>query len=319
MVDNILIYSYNGIQAFLIQICICASMEDKMGQRLKTIIISGGIFLSITLILCITAKIMQKDASATVTGMATNVTITNSADIPEITKVPDEPEVSITPNPTITPTPEPEKRMIAVNAGHQGTGNKEMEPIGPGALETKVKVSYGTTGVVSKVPEYELTLAVALKLRDVLQGRGYNVLMIRETHEVNLSESERANIANVEAELIVHIHGNADGNNSDLKGTMAFAPSKDNKYSGNLSEECGRLGSSITEAVCNLTGKKNWGVIYLDNLTALNWTKIPAAHIEVGYLTNMEEDQMLQTEEYQQKLADGIADGIDSYYEIIQE
>ena len=64
------------------------------------------------------------------------------------------------------------KGLVVIDPGHQQYANTEQEPVGPGASETKIKVSGGTTGTATGVPEYELTLDIGLQLRDKLLERG---------------------------------------------------------------------------------------------------------------------------------------------------
>ena len=68
-----------------------------------------------------------------------------------------------------------DKRIIVLDPGHSAVVATGMEPIGPGASEQKAADASGTSGVLSGVPEYELTLNVSLQLKEVLEQRGYQV------------------------------------------------------------------------------------------------------------------------------------------------
>jgi N-acetylmuramoyl-L-alanine amidase len=208
-----------------------------------------------------------------------------------------------------------DKRMIAIDAGHQSKGNNKTEPIGPGSATKKAKVSSGTHGVATGVPEYKLTLAIALKVKEELINRGYDVFMIRETHDVNLSNKERAEMANESgADLFIRIH--ADGiENSSVSGTSTLYPSEDNLYVSELSEDSYALSKAIVDAMCKRTKAKNRGAIARDDMSGINWCSLPVSIIEMGFMSNKKEDRLMQTEEYQDKLAKGICDGIDDYYD----
>ncbi|MBO4416007.1 MAG: N-acetylmuramoyl-L-alanine amidase [Lachnospiraceae bacterium] len=204
--------------------------------------------------------------------------------------------------------------IVCIDAAHQQKDDSSSEPIGPGAEKTKVKCTTGATGV-SGLLEYEFTLTIAQKLKAELLSRGYGVIMTRETHDVNISDATRAKNANESASIAIHIHGNADERPA-IAGVMTFEPSEDNPYvKGSLREKCSSLGQYIVDKLAAATSTKNWGVITNDNLSALNWTTIPASHVEVGYLTNADEEKMLKTEDYQNRIVKGIADGIDAFYE----
>ena len=204
--------------------------------------------------------------------------------------------------------------IIVIDAAHQATNMNDKEPIGPGSDKTKVKVSSGAEGVSTGTPEYKLTLAVAQLLRDELTKRGYDIIMVRESNDVTISDAERAQLANNRGEIIIHIHGNAD-ESAGIKGIMAFYPASSTGFvSKELSGKCKDLCKAILDEMAASTGATNWGAIEHESLTALNWTKIPAAHVEIGYLSNAEEDKLLQTADYRAKIVQGIADGIDKYF-----
>ena len=107
------------------------------------------------------------------------------------------------------------KKTIVIDPGHQTKGDSSKEPIGPGATETKAKVTTGATGVYTKQKESELVLKVSLLLEKALKNEGYNVIMTRITNNVNISNKERAMIANdAEADAFLRIHADSYSDSS---------------------------------------------------------------------------------------------------------
>ena len=205
-------------------------------------------------------------------------------------------------------------RVVAIDAGHQAKGNSEKEPIGPGSSTMKAKVAAGAEGISTKLPEYKLTLSVSQKLRRILEERGYKVIMIRESNDVNLSNAERAEIANKSgASIFVRVHANSLDNNS-VHGTLSMCQTAKNPYNGNLHAKSYSLSKKITDYVCAATGFKNRGVQETDSMSGINWCIIPVTIIEMGFMSNPEEDQKMAQDDYQELIAAGIANGIDAYF-----
>lgn len=217
---------------------------------------------------------------------------------------------------TTTEEPKQEERIkIAIDAGHQEKQMSAKEAIGPGSDQTKPMVSSGTEGVVTKRAEYQVNLEVSLKLKSILIARGYDVYMIRETNNVSLSNKKRALMANESgSDILLRIHCNSADSQS-ANGALTMSPTSSNPYCKAIARDSQRLSECVVSTLCRRTGAVNRGVTQTDEMTGINWSKIPVTIVEMGFMSNPDEDQKLSDEHYQSMLAEGIADGVDRYYQ----
>ncbi|MDR3195570.1 MAG: N-acetylmuramoyl-L-alanine amidase [Endomicrobium sp.] len=205
-------------------------------------------------------------------------------------------------------------KIICIDPGHQKVGNKEQEPISPNSQNTKPKVAPGAKGVVSGTPEYVITLNIAEKLKGLLKDKKAVVVMTRKTHDVNISNVERALVGNmIGGEIMVRIH--ADSSLDSLKrGVSVLIPSKKSIKTPILAAKSRKAGEIILEKVLEITNADDLGIVERDDLSGFNWSEIPVVLVETGFLSNPEDDKLLNSSSYQYKLAKGIYNGLIEYF-----
>lgn len=203
--------------------------------------------------------------------------------------------------------------LICIDPGHQEKGDSNLEPVAPGSYVKKARVSSGATGVATKKPEYILNLETSIVLRNILESKGYKVIMTRESHDVNISNSERAIFANNNnADMVIRIHADSL-NNPSKTGASVLIPAKESKYTTNIYEDS-KTCANLIENKMKESGIQVNGVFERNDLTGFNWSKVPVVLVEMGFLSNYNEDQMMSNPEYQNKLMKSISEGLEEYF-----
>ncbi|MHB1314154.1 MAG: N-acetylmuramoyl-L-alanine amidase family protein [Christensenellales bacterium] len=249
----------------------------------------------------------SKEAGASVSSMPP------LASMQQTQKITQMPVQSILPSPTPYLKQEEKpllNRVIGLDPGHQEKGDSKLEPVAPGSSTLKKKVSSGTQGRWSHVPEYEVNLAVALLLKDLLEDAGATVVMTREKADVNISNIQRAQIfnkANVDLGLRLHCNGADDKSDN---GAFMLVP-KSNPHM----EHCVSAAQTILKAYGKATGiSVERGLSYRGDQTGFNWCSRPVINIEMGYMTNKEDDARITDPAFQKKMAQGLYNGILEFY-----
>lgn len=248
----------------------------------------------------------------------TNPTTTPTTQIPTQTTTPPATEPEDEYNGPIG-QPGPNGYLVVIDAGHQRKADNGKSPVGPGSSVMKKNVSSGTTGSFTGIYEYVLNLEVAKMLEQELLKRGYGVIMVRNSHDVRITNIERAQIANYnDADAFIRIHANGSTNAKE-KGAMTICQTKNNPYNGSIYQECYDLSLAILDGICASSGCDRLYVWETDTMAGINWSEVPVTIVEMGYMTNKEEDELLATDEYRMKMALGMANGLDTFFGITRE
>lgn len=198
---------------------------------------------------------------------------------------------------------------IGINPGHQKKTIKEKYPIAPGSSKMAYGVKTGACGKYTRVNEYETTLQIGLKLKRILEEQGAKVVITRTTNDVMLTNIDRAqmlNEANVDIALQLHCNSVSSSSKHGNSGYI--------RTTGDWVEESRAMAACITSAISRVCGCANLGVKVKNDYMSLNWTTTPSVLLEMGYISNRTEDKLLATDEYREKMALGISEGIADYF-----
>ncbi|MBQ3433491.1 MAG: N-acetylmuramoyl-L-alanine amidase [Selenomonadaceae bacterium] len=183
-------------------------------------------------------------------------------------------------------------RVIVLDPGH---GGSDAGAIGP-----------------SGVTEKYVALEVSLKARDLLTASGYQVVMTRTT-DVDVAApgvpdstelQARVDKAPPNAALFISVHCNAFSNGKANGMETYHAPT---------AVQGARLARLLNEELERLGGLSNRGV-KAARFYVMTHSQCPASLIELGFITNPREEQLLASDDYQQKLAQAITNAVNRYF-----
>ncbi|KIQ80457.1 N-acetylmuramoyl-L-alanine amidase [Bacillus sp. L_1B0_8] len=205
------------------------------------------------------------------------------------------------------------KFLVVIDPGHQQKANLNLEPIGPGATTKKYKVTDGTTGVVTKKREAVFVLEMAFLLKEKLEAKGIQVLMTRTSQDVDISNKERATFANNhKANLFLRLH--ADGSeNPNQSGFAVLTPAEGSPYTKEIYAESLQISQTIVNKMRENQQVKVNGIKFRDDLSGFNWAKVPGVLLELGFMSNHEEDKKLSDPQYVNSLLQSVTDSVDEY------
>ena len=175
------------------------------------------------------------------------------------------------------------------------------------------------------IAEKDLNMQIYKKLRKELEGLGYTVLTSRESDVYVDFVTERSKMVNkTNSDMFISIHFNATSSSaSNISGIQTYSyeqnpdyPTKINSQWHNHPDrisESNRLAAAIHSSLLAETGAKNAGLLH-SSFAVLRETNKPAVLLELGYMSNFDENQRIRNDAYQNKLVKGIVKGIQQYY-----
>ncbi len=191
-------------------------------------------------------------------------------------------------------------KTVVISPGH---GNYSNGVIDPGAI-----------GTTKRLSEVDFNTPVAIKLKNKLIASGAKVLMVREYEPVYTTLYQRAQLANDNsADAFISIHGDSAPQSPSANGIGVYM------YDGNLrltsaaqSDMRKNYAQIISDEMKRATGANS--TVRTANFAVLRENEVPSVLIECGFLSNPREEALLATDAYQEKLAQGMYNGLQKWF-----
>lgn len=180
---------------------------------------------------------------------------------------------------------------------------------GHGAYKENGRFDVGATSP-SGIYEYLITNDISMDIANRLIALGAQVILTHDDQEIiNMGLNQRVSLANKSgADIFVSIHSDSYPDNPSASGMATYY------YHGNGNVERKiALASHILDGLCQYTGRANNG-IKNRSFRVIKYTGMPSVLVEVGFLSNKVEEKLLQTSSFRSLAAEGIVEGIRSYF-----
>jgi N-acetylmuramoyl-L-alanine amidase len=154
---------------------------------------------------------------------------------------------------------------------------------------------------------------MASVLKEKLEAKGIQVLMTRTSQDVDISNKERATFANDhKADLFLRLH--ADGSeNPNQSGFAVLTPAEGSPYTKDIYAESLQISQTIVNKMRENHQVKVNGIKFRDDLSGFNWAKVPGVLLELGFMSNPEEDKKLSDPQYVNSLLQSVTDSVEEY------
>lgn len=167
----------------------------------------------------------------------------------------------------------------------------------------------GNIGVSGSL-EKDINIAIARYLQSYLVNAGANVIMTREGDVGLMTLTDRAAVANnAKADAFVSIHINYSTKDASKTGVITYY------WPDGVTNERSKLASSLQTASYIELGAENLGTPNNERFTVLTATTVPSALVELGYMSNAEEEKLLLNDDYRMCCAQGVFKGLLKYFE----